>query len=49
MTERQQPEGPEHAAPPEEPGEGGVDQEMIDRGEDGPRDGDIGQYEEDEE
>jgi hypothetical protein len=34
--------------PLDEPGEGGVDQELVDAGESGPRDGDIGQYEDEE-
>lgn len=34
---------------PDEPGEGGIDEELVAAGEDGPRDGDIGQYEEEEE
>lgn len=48
MTEQERETvGPETPAPDPEPGEGGVDQEVLDRGETGPRDGDIGQYEDD--
>jgi hypothetical protein len=40
------PKRPEPKAP-SEPGEGGTDEELLARGESGPRDGDPGQYEDD--
>lgn len=45
--EREHDEGPEGADAPHEPGEGGTD-ELVAPGERGPRDGDIGKYEDEE-